>query len=135
MRTQPQRVACQGLIAALGLWASLLLCQSARAQYAYIPLERKWPGISIVAIVNVGEVSEVTTPQGLVLQSATAKIGKLVYRRFPLFDRQPEDEIVIYSFMPNGFEAACPAPLRLESGRAFVMMAQQGFNKFFPSDP
>lgn len=113
----------------------LVLCQYARAQYVYIPLERKWPNISLVAIVNVGEVSQVSTPQGLMIQSATAKIEKLVYRRFPPWDGQPEDEVILYSLMPNGLAVDCPAPLQLESGRAFVMMTQQGINKFFPADP
>lgn len=113
----------------------LVLCQYARAQYVYIPLERKWPRISLVAIVNVGEVSKVSTPQGVMVQSATAKIEKLIYRASPPFEGSPEDEVILYSFMPNGLEAACPAPLQLESGRAFVMMAQNGMNKFFPSDP
>jgi hypothetical protein len=93
--------------------------------------------LGIVAIVKVGAVSEVSTPEGIVLQSARAHIEQLVYRRFPPAPElgEPEDEIIIYSLLPNGREADCPAPLTLKEGLAFVALPQNGVNKFHPEDP
>ena len=119
----------------VSVFAFLVLCASARAQYVLRTLDQRWEGICLVAVVEVGPVTEVSTPQGLLLQSETAKIKQLVYRRFKPLEGESADDITIYSFMPSGLEVACPAPLTLKSGPAFVMMAMQGMNKFYPSDP
>ena len=119
------------------LWVSFFLIAAnvLHAQYALRTLENRWPDIDIIALVDVGPVTEVSTPQDMILQSANARIVRLIYRRSPPWAGEPVDKIVIYSFLPNGMSVICPAPVKIGPGRAFVMMKEHGINKFSPSDP
>ena len=83
--------------------------------------------------MEVGPVHTVETPEGVALQSADALIEKLIYRKHeeqPL--REDSGKIRLYFLSPNGMENA---GLTLRSGRAFIMMKQQGFNAYSPTDP
>jgi len=113
----------------------LLAGSHLQAQYVLLTLSQLWKSLDIVAVIKVGPVSEVSTPQGLVLQSATAEIEQLIYRRSPPAEGESLNQITIYSLLPNGLNAACPAPLTLASGRAFIMMQQNGVHKFYPTNP
>ena len=124
----------------LSLIALTVATGNLRAQYVLQSLEHRWPDIGLVAVVDVGPVTEVTTPQGLVLQSATAKIIDMIYRRYEPMEGISKDEVILYSLIVNGlgvegltFET--DGGLRIKSGRAFIMVGQKGLNKFFPSDP
>lgn len=110
-----------------------------RASYVLQSFEQRWQHLGLVAVVDVGPVTEVSTPQGLILQSATAKIIDLIYRWDEPDKRISKDEVILYSLIINGlsvegltFESG---GLRIKSGKAFIMVEQKGFNKFFPSDP
>jgi len=99
--------------------------------WALWPLQARWPEIDIVAVVNIGPVHELTTPEGIAIQSAEAAIEEEIYRRHPL-DGEGVKTIRIYTVMPNGPENG---PLTLSSGRSFVMMKMKGRNAFVPDDP
>ncbi len=114
---------------------SLLLLSNIVASattYELRTLEQRWPHVDIVAVVNVGEVHTVTTPEGVTLQSAEATIERIIFRRFDPIDQSNTTQMRIYSLLPNGpdQEGRFLAP-----GRAFVMMRQNGVNAFFPTDP
>lgn len=74
-----------------------------------IPFEQRWESLDIIAVVEVGPVHTVQTPEGMALQSAEAHIEKLIYRKH---EEQPfrEDsgKIRLYSVSPNGMENAAP---------------------------
>lgn len=93
----------------------------------------------LIAVVDVSRVHEVTTPEGFRLQSAKAKIIRVIYWRFP-DDPEMKDGIVIYSLDPNaaiveenisGDGLAFP----VREGRAFVCLKMKGINKFYPYAP
>jgi len=94
----------------------------------------------LIAIVEVSTVHVVTTPEGLRLQSAKAKIVKNIFRRFPDISETDSNSIVIYSLDPNaviteenfgGDGFAFP----IREGKAFVCLKQEGYNKFYPYGP
>jgi len=95
-------------------------------------LEQRWLSIDIIAIVEVGDVHTVTTPEGVTLESAEATIERLLFRRIDSSDPSNKTNIRIYNVLPNGVDQGLPS---LAKGRAFVMMKQQGLDAFYPTDP
>ena len=100
--------------------------------YELIPLDRRWPAVDIIAIVEVGDIHRVTTPEGVTLESAVATIERLIYRRNDPFDPDNKTTIRIYKLLPNGVHRGMYS---LSKGRAFVMMKMQGMDAFYPTDP
>ncbi len=100
--------------------------------YVLRTLEQRWSDVDIIAIVNVGKVHTVTTPEGITLQSAEATVEREIFRRVAPFDQTKKTKIRIFSLMPNGLDQE---GLPLASGRTFVMMKQRGVDAFFPADP
>ena len=115
----------------IGLLLLASVVASATA-YELIPLERRWPTVDIIAIVEVGDIHRVATPEGVTLESAVATIEKLIFRRNDPFDPDNKATIRIYKLLPNGVHKGLYS---LSKGRAFVMMKMQGMDAFYPTDP
>lgn len=110
----------------------LSISVASATSYALLTLERRWPDVDIVAVVNVGEVHVVRTPEGVTLESAEAAIERMMFRRNHPMDESKKATIRIYSLLPNGPDQG---GRHLAPGRTFVMMKQNGVDAFFPTDP
>jgi hypothetical protein len=86
----------------------------------------------LIAIVNIGQIHEAETPEMVVVHSAKATVEKIIYYKFGSDTKLP-DSIIIYQIEPNGGFTSDDFPT-LHSGRRFVMLKQNGDNKFIPYD-
>ena len=72
------------------------------------------------------------------MQSATAKIERLIYYQFATNNKPPET-IIVYSVAPNAViddgVVTATNTLSLKQGRIFAMLKMKGFNKFVREDP
>ena len=90
---------------------------------------------TLIAIVNIGSIHEAKTPEMVVVHSAEATIEKLIYQK-PECEIKLPDKIIIYQIDPNGHigtDDGYGHPI-LKTGRCFVMLKEQGENKFIPYD-
>lgn len=106
--------------------------------YAWMPAKAFLAESDLIAVVEVGPVHEVSTPEGFILQSAQAKIVTEVFRRSRL--GEDGDSVVIYSlhrnvrFGPDG-EIEEKGGFSILPGKAFVCLKMGGMNKFHPFEP
>ena len=93
---------------------------------------------TLIAVVDVGEVHEVFTPEGIMVRSATARIVKKLYWQFDKDMPLPE-VIVIYDTDPNAITDSVPPVSNsqwqeFKRGRAFAILEMRGDMKFRPYD-
>ena len=93
---------------------------------------------ALIAIIDIGDIHEVFTPEGILLRSATARIIKSLYWQYSKDSPLPES-IVIYDIDANAITDSGPPVLRsqwqeFEPGRAFVILDMRGDMKFCPYD-
>jgi hypothetical protein len=93
-----------------------------------------------IAIVDVGYVHEVTTPEGFRLQSAKGKIVRELFRRHPGLSQDEANTCILYSLDVSA--AIAPDNLSgsgfsfpIRSGKALVCVKMKGPNKFYPYEP
>lgn len=93
---------------------------------------------ALIAVVDVGDVHEVSTPDGIMLRTATARIVKTLYWQYEKDIPLPAT-VVIYDTDLNAITDSDP-PLcnsqwqEFKRGRAFVMLGMRGNMKFHPYD-
>ncbi|MFZ4779192.1 MAG: hypothetical protein ACOYM3_27840 [Terrimicrobiaceae bacterium] len=93
---------------------------------------------TLIAVIDVGDVHEVFTPEGIMVRSATARIVKKVYWQFERDMPLPE-AIVIYDTDPNAITDSVPPVSNsqwqeFKRGRAFAILEMRGDMKFRPYD-
>jgi len=120
----------------------LVVCQySFATSFVWMSAKAFLEQSDLIAIVDVSPIHEVTTPEGFRLQTASAKIIKEIYRRFPpLSGTEQKDLIVIYSLDVNAIVADHNIGVKenafpIHEGKAFVCLKNKGLNKFYPYEP
>ena len=92
---------------------------------------------TLIGILQVDQIHEAWTPEGILIQSATAKPEKVIYYQFSS-DYPLPDKIVLYAIeqnaMMDGGRAFFGNALSLKKGRVFAILKMKGENKFIPFD-
>lgn len=115
--------------ALLSLGSSHALSWQWMSPEAYIKIS------TLIAIGTVGPIHETVSPEGILVISAKVKIEQVLHWQFAADSKAP-DEIVLYQVDPNnGTVAGGTLIQKTDSGRCFLMLQQNGFEKFCPIDP
>ena len=132
------------------LFCFMLLCSaSANASMLWRSTERYLQDSTLIAILRVGEIHQHLTPEGILVQSGTATIEKIVYAQSTtvlesgtLRQLRDNDVINLYAVFPDCESAGDVyyprvvenSILMLKEGRIFAVLKQQGIIDFIPFD-
>jgi len=91
----------------------------------------------LIAVIDIGDVHEVFTPEGIMVRSATARIIKDLYWQYRKEMPLPET-VIVYDTDPNAIiNSGIPTSnshWQMKSGRAFAILDMRGDMKFRPYD-
>lgn len=92
---------------------------------------------ALIAVIDVDDVHEVFTPEGIMVRSATARIVKNLYWQYGKDIPLPET-VVIYDTDPNAIvDSGIPTSnshWQMKRGRAFAILEMRGDMRFRPYD-
>ena len=122
----------------LTLLLSFLALSQGKATWSWMSPKAFLEESDLIAIVDVKDVHEVTTPEGFRLQTATATLEKVIFQRddFTFSSKV----IVVYSLDVNAIitkenKGGTGFAFPITSGKAFVCLKLRGIDKFYPYCP
>lgn len=114
---------------------------SACATWVWLSPQEYLRESDLIVILDVGPIHRVATPEGIVVESATAKVEKVIWYKFESDEKLP-DKITLYNIFTASSilgdktipAAADEGVLVLKQGRIFALLQKKGSNEFKPFD-